>query len=98
MTDATTSMTEKRAGIDAPWSKIKFDRQIVAIARVHRASQIYTDDAQLIAFAGLCDIPCVRVADLPIPASALQPDLFDGQAKCTEGADDATTEEDPAST
>lgn len=75
ITNALASASEKRAMIDAPWSKIKFDRQIVAIARVHRATEIYTDDDKLIAFASLNDIPCIRVGDLPIPESAKQPQL-----------------------
>jgi hypothetical protein len=58
--------------IDAPWSKIRFDRQIVAIAKVNAATAIYTDDNKLIAFANLHDIPCIRIADLPIPDSARQ--------------------------
>lgn len=75
LTNALGSGGDKRAAIDAPWSKIKFDRQIVAIAKVHGATAIYTDDGKLIAFAQMCDIPCIRVADLPIPDSAREPEL-----------------------
>jgi hypothetical protein len=57
-----------------PWSKIKFDRQIVA-TKVHTATAIYTDDEKLIAFAKMYDIPCIKLADLSIPDSARQPDL-----------------------
>ncbi len=81
MTDELSTAADKRAGIDAPWTKIKFDRQIIAIARVSGAESIYTDDNPLIAFAALNDIPCVRVADLPIPAAAMQTELpFDPKA------------------
>jgi predicted nucleic acid-binding protein len=75
ITNEYGSGADKRAGIEAPWSKIKFDRQVVAIARVIRATAIYTDDDKLIAFASLNDIPCIRVADLPIPDSARQAQL-----------------------
>jgi hypothetical protein len=75
MTNAISSTADKRAAIEAPWAKIKFDRQIVAIAKVNGAKAIYTDDEKLIAFATLHDIPCVRVADLPIPDSARQAQL-----------------------
>lgn len=75
MTNAIASASDKRAAIDAPWSKIKFDRQIVAIAKVHNATAIYTDDGKLIAFAQKHDIPCIRLADLPIPESARQHEL-----------------------
>jgi hypothetical protein len=72
MTNAIASASDKRAMIDAPWAKIKFDRQIVAIAKVSAATAIYTDDEKLITFATLHDIPCTRIADLPIPDSARQ--------------------------
>ena len=75
MTNAIASASDKRAAIDAPWSKIKFDRQIVAIAKVNGATAIYTDDEKLIAFAKLQDMPCIQIADLPIPDSARQPEL-----------------------
>ena len=53
-------------------AKIKFDRQIVAIAKVQQATAIYSDDNQLIMFAEANAIACIRVADLPIPESARQ--------------------------
>ena len=82
MTNELGTAADKRAGIDAPWTKIKFDRQIIAIARVNRAESIYTDDEALITFAAMNDIPCVRVADLPIPASARQTELpFDARKR-----------------
>ncbi len=87
MTNQFASAADKRAGINAPWSKIKFDRQIVAIAKVNRASAVFTDDDQLIGFAGLNDLHCVRVADLPIPPSAMQGELFD-QSQPQETAED----------
>ncbi len=70
-----TTARDKRDAIAAPWAKIKFDRQIVAIAKVHGATAIYSDDEQLIAFATSNSIPCIRVADLPIPKSVRQPQL-----------------------
>ena len=90
MTNALASNADKRAAIQAPWAKIKFDRQIVAIAKVHRATTIYTDDDKLIAFAALNDITCTRVADLPIPDSARQGQLPFEEGQPPEGADDET--------
>ena len=72
MTNSVASAADKRAAIAAPWAKIKFDRQIVAIAKVNAATAIYSDDEKLIACAKLHDIACVQIADLPIPASARQ--------------------------
>jgi hypothetical protein len=70
-----TTAREKREVAAAPWAKIKFDRQIVAIAKVHGATTIYSDDGQLISFAEANAISCVRVVDLPIPESARQQQL-----------------------
>jgi hypothetical protein len=76
MTNALlTTRREQREAAAAPWSKIIFDRQIVAIAKVYSATAIYTDDGQLIAFAEANGIRCIRVSDLPIPESARQPQL-----------------------
>ncbi len=38
---------DKRAGIVATWAKVKFDRQIVAIARVEGVETIYSDDGDV---------------------------------------------------
>jgi hypothetical protein len=45
MTRAAVDAGDKRVGSDATWAKVKFDRQIVAIAQVRRATAIYSDDA-----------------------------------------------------
>ena len=36
----------KKDGSGEPWAKIKYDRQIVAIAKVIGASAIYSDDGE----------------------------------------------------
>jgi hypothetical protein len=35
---------DKREGVNSPWQKVKFDRQICAIGKVEGASAIYSDD------------------------------------------------------
>lgn len=55
--------------ITVPWQKVKFDRQIVAIAKLHRAHTIYSDDGDVRGIAedvGIKGIPCW---ELPMPAS-----------------------------
>lgn len=47
MTKNALDSGDKKAGSVEIWNKIKYDRQIVAIARVRQASAIYTDDAGL---------------------------------------------------
>jgi len=43
---------------------LRFDRQIVAIAKVYGASILYADDEQVINFAEKCGIPAKRLKDL----------------------------------
>ena len=51
MTRNAKSGGDKKGGLDAPWAKVKFDRQIVAIAKVVQASAIYTDDGDIVSIA-----------------------------------------------
>ena len=43
---------------------LRFDRQIVAIAKVYGASVLYADDEQVVTFAEECGIPAKRLKDL----------------------------------
>ena len=61
---------DKRGGVDGPWTKVKFDRQIVAIALVAGADCIYTDDGALAKFAFKHGIRTVGIGALPIPMAA----------------------------
>ena len=58
------------------WAKLKFDRQIVAIAKVIGATTIYTDDTSVAAVAGRAGIPAVRPYELPLPPHDAQQQLF----------------------
>ena len=40
------------------WQKVKFDRQIVAVALVHKASTIYSDDPDIAAHGKDCGVAC----------------------------------------
>ena len=72
-TASLTTRRERREASETPWNKIRFDRQIIAIAKVHGATAIYSDDENLISFAEQQAIACVRVRDLPVPVTARQP-------------------------
>lgn len=48
-------------------TKIKYDRQIVAIAVVEGASAVYSDDAAVVGYAREAGLQGVRLADLPLP-------------------------------
>lgn len=66
---------DKRGGVQGPWTKIRFDRQIVAIARVAGADTIYTDDGNLAKHAFNRGIKAIGIGSLDIPASLAQASL-----------------------
>lgn len=58
---------DKKQGARAvPWQKLKIDRQILAIARVHGAQLIVTSDASLRTLANRVGITVTSVPELPI--------------------------------
>jgi predicted nucleic acid-binding protein len=67
---------DKRGGTGAPWQKVKVDRQIVAIAKVHGASKIYSDDPDVRKLAAKAGITCVSSWELSLPPSKAP--LFEG--------------------
>jgi hypothetical protein len=74
----------KRGAVTAPWTKIKYDRQIVAIAKVARATTIYSDDQDIrgIAEAAAEHIRVIGLADLPLPEETRQGELpFETQGR-----------------
>lgn len=61
-------------------SKIKFDRQIVAIAAVEGAVAVYSDDDHVCAYAREAGMQSFRLADIPLPPIDPQLEIsFDGQ-------------------
>jgi hypothetical protein len=64
-------------------AKIKFDRQIVAIATVEGATGVYSDDDDVITYAREAGMEAYRLSDLPTrpedPQTALQFDQSDDQ-------------------
>lgn len=66
----------KRSGAVGPWQKVKVDRQIVAIAKVHDVDELYTDDDDVRRLAETDGIRVKGVADLPLPPVDPQPPLF----------------------
>ncbi|MFY9843592.1 MAG: hypothetical protein WA718_14295 [Terriglobales bacterium] len=59
----------KRAGSASPWAKIRFDRQIVAIAKTNKAKRIYSDDEDIVKFASRIGIQVVPTWELLLPAA-----------------------------
>lgn len=66
---------KKRGKSDATWAKVKYDRQIVAIAKVHGATTIYSDDGDIEKLAKPAKINVVSLAALPLPPKKAQLDL-----------------------
>lgn len=75
MTRSVLMAGDKKGGVDAPWQKVKFDRQIAAIARVTRATAIYSDDAGVRAAAKMLGINTVGLAELSLPPEKAQGEL-----------------------
>lgn len=65
----------KREGSDSSWAKVKFDRQIVAIAKVEGARIIYSNDDDLVRFSARDEIEVYNFGRLPDPPEKLQGEL-----------------------
>jgi len=63
------------ANPDAPKTKIKFDRQIVAVAKAEDAHTIYSDDGDVHSYAKLAGLKAYRTADLDLPPEDTQQSL-----------------------
>lgn len=73
MTRNAIAMGDKRGGaVDSTWPKVKFDRQIVAIAKVTGCATIYSDDDDVRRFAEQVAIPTVTLPQLPDPPAPPQ--------------------------
>jgi len=59
----------KRGGSVSPWSKLRFDRQIVAIAKTNGASRLYSDDQDVMKYATRLGLGVVSTWQLPLPAA-----------------------------
>lgn len=57
---------KKKGTAKAPWQQVKVDRQILAIARQHRVTAIYTDDDDMIAEAARLGITTIRPDEIPL--------------------------------
>jgi predicted nucleic acid-binding protein len=76
---------DKREGVEEPWQKVKYDRQIVATAKTEGATAIYSSDKGVHEHAKLWGIPVLHLADVPLPAvSGPQGELYDEQHEVNE--------------
>jgi hypothetical protein len=99
----------KKGGVAAAWAKVKFDRQIVAIAKVFKVSMIYSDDGDVRALAKPERIPVTRLEELPVRPATPQTEMqlvprkeqtdllsqLDVRSDLGEQPDDESTDDEP---
>jgi hypothetical protein len=73
--DADRKPRRKKLDDKETWAKIKFDRQIIAIAKISKVSTIYSDDTTLAAVARANDIAVIHTWELPLPPVKAQQEL-----------------------
>ena len=64
-----------RAGTRSTRAKLKFDRQIIAIARTQSQTTIYSDDEDISTLAEPLGLEVVPVHALPVPPEGAQGNL-----------------------
>ena len=76
MTGAALATGRKRGSTsNAPWQKVKFDRQIIAIAKSHGARTIYTTDEDVRRVAVDNKLEALGIGDLKMPPVKVQAEL-----------------------
>ena len=66
-TRAALDRGNKRSGATGRWQCVKTDRQIVAIAKQHDVTAIYSNDTDMVSIARASGIDVVAVWDLQLP-------------------------------
>jgi predicted nucleic acid-binding protein len=84
----------KRGTSTATWAKVKYDRQIVAIAKVNGATTIYSDDGDIATLGRRAKINVVGLADLPLPPQKAQLDLLEHAADVMRAASEKDDEDE----
>lgn len=72
MTKKALDGGDKRAGLSAPWAKVKFDRQIVCIAKAYGVAELYSDDEDVAKLGEALDIKVIGLASCPLPPEPRQ--------------------------
>jgi hypothetical protein len=70
MINTAISKGDKKSGLKAPWTKVKFDRQIIAIAKVLRVSCVYSDDADVHTIGKQEGVSVKSIADIAAPSAS----------------------------
>ena len=67
MTEAELKKGNKRGTSQSSWNKVKYDRQIVAIAKAQKAKKVYSNDDEVRALAKANGMEAYAVSDLKLP-------------------------------
>jgi hypothetical protein len=101
MTREAIAAGDKRLGSQAPWQKVKVDRQVVAVVRAENATRMYADDHNLVKFARKLGMDVFSTWDLPVPDGV--ENLFtaagvpiDPRKPATVTADEVSADDAPA--
>ena len=81
---ARRSGNKKGQAIDSEWQKVKFDRQIVSIAKINGAHSIYSTDSDVAKHAADFGLQVFTINDLPLPP-AVQENLFQPVDETVDG-------------
>lgn len=65
MTRSAIDSGDKKGGQDTTWAKVKFDRQIVAIAKVEGVSTLYSDDKGIETLAADNELTVIKLPNFP---------------------------------
>lgn len=76
MNKNATASGNLKAGSEQPRQIVKFDRQILAIAKLHGASAVYCGDKNMAAHARHYGLSPLCAVDMELPPEIIQPDLL----------------------
>ena len=82
---------DKREGSEAPWAKIKFDRQILAISRVEGVNIVYSNDEDIKRYSVRDGLQVINMTALPIP-----PEKQQGELTLPPPPEEGSTEQPPS--
>ena len=87
MTSAALEKGDLRAGTSATRAKLKFDRQIIAIARVEGERTIYSDDGDMKTLAEGAELNVIQTSELAQPNASQSELLFHVDSAQDDGDD-----------